>query len=111
MKNFIDSYLDIINEAVFKNKKWKFVENYKDIIIFENYKHLKNRLKIRYKLEFDIILEWNIFQRLIIDHLLSFSIWSKCSKKSPFQKSWTCYLTESNIWISGMIQNDLEDKV
>jgi hypothetical protein len=29
-------------------------------------------------------------------------LWSKCSKKAPYQKGFTVHLTISNMWLSGM---------
>lgn len=74
-----------------------------------NKTHLKERLKIRYSEDFDTWTEWTIFKNQIIKYLIDKNIWIKCSKKNPYQKGFTVYLTVSNMWLSGILQNDLED--
>ena len=111
MDKFNQVYQSIISEAKFGNKKWREKETIKEIQVFENYLHLKDRLKERYKIEFDDWIMWNLFKHTIIFKFIELNSWSKCSKKEPYQRGFTVHLTISNMWLSGIIQNDLEDKV
>ena len=111
MKTFIKVYNDLIFEAEFKSKKWIETGKIKSIIVKENIKHLSDRIKIRYEINFYEWAEWAIIKKLIVLHLLKVNLWLKCSKKNPFGKGWTCHLIESNMWLSGIVQNDLDDKV
>jgi hypothetical protein len=52
---------------------------------------------------------WNLFKTHIINHFVENNHWLKCSKKNPYQKGFTGYLTISNMWLSGIIQNDLDE--
>ena len=45
MNKFDQVYQSIISEAKFEDKKWIEKETINDIQVFENYLHLKNRLK------------------------------------------------------------------
>jgi hypothetical protein len=109
MNKFDQVYQSIISEAKFGNKKWREKERIEDIQVFENYLHLKDRLKERYKIEFDDWIMWNLFKYTIIFKFIEFDLWSKCSKKDPYQRGFTVHLTISNMWLSGIIQNDIED--
>jgi hypothetical protein len=60
-------------------------ETIKDIQIFEKYLHLKERLKERYKIKFDDWISWNFIKTQITNKFIKLNLWSKCSKKSPFQ--------------------------
>lgn len=111
MNKFIQTYNSIILEESFKNKKWIEKGSYKDISIFENEKHLKERLKSRYEIEYDDWMAWNYIKSQIIKHLIEIEAWLKCSKKNPYQKGFTVHLTTSNMWLSGILQNDIDDKV
>ena len=111
MDKFDQVYQSIILEAKFGNKKWVEKELIKDIQIFENYSHLKDRLKERYIVDFDIWAPWNFIKTQIVNKFLELDLWTKCSKKDPYQKGFTIHLTISNMWLSGIIQNDIEDKV
>ena len=91
--------------------KWKYDITINEVEIYENYEHLKERLKSRYDYELSTWIYWNVIKNQIILNFLENNYWSKCSSKQPYQKMFTVHLTESNIWISGTIQNDLEDKV
>lgn len=109
MNKFDQVYQSIISEAKFEDKKWIEKETIKDIQIFENYLHLKNRLKERYKIEFDDWASWNFIKTQITNKFIELDLWTKCSKKDPYQRGFTIHLTTSNMWLSGIIQNDLED--
>lgn len=109
MDKFDQIYQSIISEAKFGSKKWKEKEPIKEIQVFENYRHLKDRLKERYKIEFDDWIMWNLFKHNIIFKFIELDLWSKCLKKDPYQRGFTVHLTISNMWLSGMIQNDIED--
>ena len=52
---------------------------------------------------------WNLFKHNIIFKFIELDLWSKCLKKDPYQRGFTVHLTISNMWLSGMIQNDIED--
>ena len=109
MNKFDQVYQSIISEAKFEDKKWIEKETIKDIQVFENYLHLKNRLKERYKIEFDDWASWNFIKTQITNKFIELDLWTKCSKKDPYQRGFTIHLTTSNMWLSGIIQNDLED--
>ena len=111
MNKFDQVYQSIISEEQFRNKKWVEKESIKDIQIFENYLHLKDRLKERYLINFDIWVPWNFIKSQITNKFIELDLWSKCSKKDPYQKGFTIHLTISNMWLSGILQNDLDDKV
>ena len=59
MNKFDKVYQSIISEAKFEDKKWIEKETIKDIQVFENHLHLKNRLKERYNINFEIWATWN----------------------------------------------------
>ena len=109
MNKFDQIYQSIISEAKFESKKCGEKETIKDIQVFENYLHLKNRLKERYKIEFDDWASWNFIKTQITNKFIELDLWTKCSKKDPYQRGFTIHLTTSNMWLSGIIQNDLED--
>ena len=109
MNKFNRIYQSIISEAKFEDKKWIKKETIKDIQVFESYLHLKNRLKERYKIEFDDWASWNFIKTQITNKFIELDLWTKCSKKDPYQRGFTIHLTTSNMWLSGIIQNDLED--
>ena len=109
MDKFDQGYQSIISEAKFEDKKWIEKETIKDIQVFESYLHLKNRLKERYKIEFDDWASWNFIKTQITNKFIELDLWTKCSKKDPYQRGFTIHLTTSNMWLSGIIQNDLED--
>jgi hypothetical protein len=106
---FTDIYFQIINESQFKNKKWLKTENISSIQIFENYDHLEERLFERYSLRIKEWLYWLIIKTQITNKFIELDLWSKCSKKDPYQRGFTIHLTISNMWLSGIIQNDIED--
>ena len=109
MNKFNRIYQSIISEAKFEDKKWIEKETIKDIQVFESYLHLKNRLKERYKIEFDDWASWNFIKTQITNKFIELDLWTKCSKKDPYQRGFSIHLTTSNMWLSGIIQNDLED--
>ena len=109
MDKFDQVYQSIIYEAKFESKKWIEKEIIDDIQVFENYLHLKNRLKERYEIEIEDWFMWSLIKHTIIFKFIELDLWSKCSKKDPYQQGFTIHLTTSNMWISGIIQNDLED--
>ena len=109
MNKFDSLYCSIISEAQFTNKKWIKKESIKDIQIFENYLHLKNRLKERYKIDLSTWCRWLIIKTQITNKFIELDLWSKYSKKDSYQQGFTIHLTFSNMWLSGIIQNDLED--
>ena len=109
MNKFNRIYQSIISEAKFEDKKWIEKETIKDIQVFESYLHLKNRLKERYKIEFDDWASWNFIKTQITNKFIELDLWTKCSKKDPYQRGFTIHLTTSNMWLSVIIQNDLED--
>ena len=92
-----------------KNKKWLKTENISSIQIFENFDHLEERLFERYHLRIKEWLYWLIIKTQITNKFIELDLWSKCSKKSPYQRGFTIHLTISNMWLSGIIQNDLGD--
>lgn len=109
MKEFIKAYDQIIFETKFKNKKWISSGSLKDVEIFENDVHLKTRLKTRYSKDLSDWIYWTVVKSQIINYFVENNFWSKCSKKNPYQKGFTIHLTISNMWLSGTIQNDIED--
>ena len=109
MNKFDSLYCSIISEAQFTNKKWIKKESIKDIQIFENYLHLKNRLKERYKIDLSTWCRWLIIKTQITNKFIELDLWSKCSKKDSYQQGFTIHLTFSNMWLSGTLQNDIDD--
>lgn len=109
MNKFDQVYQSIISEAKFGSKKWIEKERIEDIQVFENYLHLKDRLKERYKTDLDIWVPWNFIKLQITNKFIELDLWSKCAKKDPYQRGFTVHLTISNMWLSGIIQNDIED--
>ena len=109
MDKFTNTYLDIINEAKLKNKKWKRRTTFNDIEVFENQPHLKERLFKRYGIDEEKWIYWFIIKTQIIKYLIKDNAWLKCSKKTSYQKGFTVHLTISNMWLSGILQNDIED--
>ena len=109
MNKFDQVYQSIISEAKFGDKKWIEKETINDIQVFENYLHLKNRLKERYKINFEILATWNFIKTQITNKFIELDLWAKCSKKDLYQRRFTLHLTFSNMWLSGILQNDLED--
>ena len=109
MNKFDSLYCSIISEAQFTNKKWIRKESINEIKVFENFIHLQERLKERYKVDLSTWRRWLIIKTQIINKLIKFNSWAKCSKKDPYQRGFTIHLTTSNMWLSGTLQNDLED--
>ena len=109
MDKFDQVYQSIIYEAKFESKKWIEKEIIDDIQVFENYLHLKNQLKERYEIEIEDWFMWSLIKHTIIFKFIELDLWSKCSKKDSYQQGFTIHLTFSNMWLSGIIQNDLED--
>ena len=109
MNNFDSLYCSIISEAQFTNKKWIRKESINEIKVFENFIHLQERLKERYKVDLSTWHRWLIIKTQIINKFIELDLWTKCSKKDPYQRGFTIHLTTSNIWLSGTIQNDIDD--
>ena len=110
MKNkFIKKYEQIIYEAKFKHKKWNTINLINGIEVLENIKHLSDRLSLRYNVNYTKWAEWQLIKKYIINSFIGLNAWANCSGKSPYQKGFTIYLTLSNMWLSGILQNDLED--
>lgn len=109
MNKFDSLYCSIISEAQFTNKKWIRKESINEIKVFENFIHLQERLKERYKVDLSTWRRWLIIKTQITNKFIELDLWSKCSKKDPYQRGFTIHLTTSNMWLSGTLQNDLED--
>ena len=109
MNKFDSLYCSIISEAQFTNKKWIRKESINEIKVFENFIHLQERLKERYKVDLSTWRRWLIIKTQIINKLIKLNSWAKCSKKDSYQRGFTIHLTTSNMWLSGILQNDLED--
>ena len=109
MNKFDSLYCSIISEAQFTNKKWIRKESINEIKVFENFIHLQERLKERYKVDLSTWRRWLIIKTQIINKFIELDLWTKCSKKDPYQRGFTIHLTTSNMWLSGTLQNDLED--
>ena len=109
MNKFDSLYCSIISEAQFTNKKWIRKESINEIKVFENFIHLQERLKERYKVDLSTWRRWLIIKTQIINKFIELDLWAKCSKKDPYQRGFTIHLTTSNMWLSGTLQNDLED--
>ena len=109
MKKFLTIYNKLISESKFKSKKWFYTGTSKGIAIFENVEHLSDWLKLRYEIEYKEWEKWTLIKKIIIASYIEKDLWSKCSKKDPYQRGFTIHLTISNMWLSGIIQNDLED--
>ena len=62
-----------------------------------------------YQIEYKEWAKWTLIKKIIIASYIEKDLWSKCSKKDPYQRGFTIYLTISNMWLSGILQNDLED--
>lgn len=112
MNKFINSYLSIIFEERFSDKKWKFDSIYNDFEIYFNFDHVKSRLKSRYGEEdiFTVIL--------FLFHIIDYVIENKVFEKEKFNKSkkygliqgFTFYGSVSDVWICGVLQNDILEK-
>ena len=111
MKKFEAVYYSIINEERFKSSKWKIDGVIEGIEVIENKLHLAERLKVRYDIKFEYWIEWKLIKKMIILNFIKYDLWSKCSKKVPYQKGFTVHLTVSNMWLSGVLQNDLDNKM
>ena len=111
MNKFIETYLEIIEEGRFKNKKWKLDKVYKDVEILENYEHLKERLIERYKIEYASWISWKNIKQSIIDHLLKIKAWKYCKGKNNYQRMFSVHLTTSDMWCGFIIHNDVEEKM
>ena len=111
MNNFVQKYLSIVNEAKFKSKKWIKCENIKFLEIYEQKNHLENRIKSRYNIELSTWKRWALIKTQAVNLFLSNKSWELCSNKSPYQRGFTIHLTISNMWLSGQLQNDLDDNV
>ena len=109
MNKFDSLYCSIISEAQFTNKKWIKKESINEIKVFENFIHLQERLKERYKVDLSTWRRWLIIKTQIINKFIELDLWAKCSKKDPYQRGFTIHLTTSNMWLSGILQNDIED--
>ena len=109
MNKFDSLYCSIISEAQFTNKKWIRKESINEIKVFENFIHLQERLKERYKVDLSTWRRWLIIKTQITNKFIELDLWSKCSKKDSYQQGFTIHLTFSNMWLSGILQNDLED--
>lgn len=109
MNKFDSLYCSIISEAQFTNKKCIRKESINEIKVFENFIHLQERLKERYKVDLSTWRRWLIIKTQITNKFIELDLWSKCSKKDPYQRGFTIHLTTSNMWLSGTLQNDLED--
>lgn len=96
MKKFLTIYNKIISESKFKSKKWIYTGTSKDVAIFENVEHLSDRLKLRYEIEYKEWAKWTLIKKIIIASYIEKDLWSKCSKKDPYQRGFTIYLTISN---------------
>lgn len=109
MNNFDSLYCSIISEAQFTNKKWIRKESINEIKVFENFIHLQERLEERYKVDLSTWRRWLIIKTQITNKFIELDLWTKCSKKDPYKRGFTIHLTTSNMWLSGTLQNDLED--
>lgn len=101
MNDFLNIYLSIINEGVFSNKKWCYIDTYNGVEKFYSKKHVEQRLIERYSGR-----EWlfiNYLVNLMIDKALSENGWK--TKKSGI-KNFIFHAIDSNIWIAGILQND-----
>jgi hypothetical protein len=58
--------------------------NNSDIIVFHLEKHLADRLKSRYDINFYELAEWTLIKNQIILNFLENDYWSKCSSKQPY---------------------------
>ena len=101
--------LKLLMKKNFLGKKWIFDKIFDDIEIYEKLKHLRERLESRYKIKLSLWERWTLIKTQIIILLKDNNCWEKCLKKNPYQKSFTIHLTDSNIYVSGIIQNDLDE--
>ena len=101
MKEFINAYLNIIDEAKFENEKFKRFDVYRGIEIYYSYEHIKQRLNERYsKYSFGTIRQLSkvLLKNLLIDPVfINFKL-----NDFPF----VCYFTVSNVWITGRMKNN-----
>jgi hypothetical protein len=74
MNKFDQVYQSIISEAQFTNKKWIKKESIKDIQIFENFLHLQERLKERYKVELSTWRRWLILKTQITNKFIELDL-------------------------------------
>lgn len=111
MNKFNALNIKIINETKFSNEKWKSAGLYKNIEIYENFDHLKDRLMLRYTIELTTWKRWNLIKSQIIEYLINNSYFNKCSKKIPYIRNYWCHLTLSNIYVAFICQNDLIDNI
>lgn len=112
MDKFNQLFNNIINETKFSNKKWKYDSDYDNVEIYFNLSHFNNRLKLRDpNTEFDI---YKLFVYYIIDYLNDNNIFNSVEMKEKdvnqgLKRGFTFNGTISNVWISGVIQNDLNE--
>lgn len=98
-------YYNILNEEKLKNSKWKYFNTFQNIECYESLKHINNRIKIRY----GIIQYKNIIYNQIINNIknnfLNINFFYDKNIQT-YLRSFTCNCIKSNIYLSGIIQND-----
>ncbi len=109
MNSLFKIYFKIINEAKFKNSKWKFDKVVNNVEIYENIVHLQERLTERYQKNIYEWFAWKTIKRQITDYININNIWKLCSKHNNYQKMCVCHLTKTDLWSAFIIQNDLEE--
>ena len=109
MNNLFETYFKIINEAKFKNSKWKFDWQHNYVEIYQNIDHLQERLAERYQKDIYEWSFWNAAKIQITDYINNNNIWKLCSKHNKHQKMCVCHLTKTNLWSAFILQNDLEE--
>ena len=107
--NFNKVYLNILNEAKLKSKKWKYFNIFKDVEEYINEKHIIKRYSNRYGEISEDLNEIKIIFHSIIDEFLVRNSFIKEIKRKDHLQGFTVHLLKSDIWISGMIQNDIDE--
>lgn len=101
MKEFINAYLNIIDEAKFENEKFKRFDVYKGVEIYYSYEHIKQRLQTRYpNMTFSNVRYFSkaLLKNLLIDPtFINFKL-----SDFPF----ICHFTVSNVWITGRMKKN-----
>ncbi len=107
--NFNKVYLNIINEAKFKSKKWKYFDTFKDVEEYIKEKHVIERYPKRYKERLGKFLEISFILNKLVDEFLVRNLFIEEIKRKDHLQGFTVHLLKSDIWISGMIQNDIDE--
>lgn len=99
--SFNELYEKIIFEAEYDTDKWQRFDTYKDIEIYYNIDHIKQRLANRYPL-----YRLGNIRQFVITFLKTLikNNWFENTQKT--EESFTCHCTRSNVWVSGRLKQN-----